>query len=449
MKKSAMAVAGVVGAVGAAGAALGLRATSRNGRAPVSRTGARVVVLGAGFGGLAAAKTLATGRDGQDLDLLLVDRHNYHLFTPILYQVATGGVGPDNIAHPVRNVARTQGFRFQESEVQGIDLETRQVRTDDGPIPYDYLVVALGSETNYFGINAVEQHSLTLKTLSDGITVRNRIVDAFERAETEQDTEKRRALLTFIVVGGGATGVELVTSIRDLITKVLLHDYPDIEAGEVRVLLIEAIDKVLVGIDPKLAENAVRTMKAKGVEILTSTPVTSVEPGGVHTKQGDFIPSRTVVWTAGVKASDIVRDLPGEKARDGRVAVNSCLQLDSRPEVYVIGDSAMYVEEGAEKPLPPNAPVAIAQGKAAGANILHAIRGEPVEVLHYNRLGELVSLGRSNAVADLKGVRLTGLIGWLAWRSIYVTKLMGAKNRTGVLLDWTFGLFNKRETSRL
>lgn len=447
MKKGVLA-AGALAAVGAAGAAV-LRRRQEAGRSVPPDGAARVVILGAGFGGVAAAKELAARSAEPPLDVLLVDRYNYHLFTPILYQVATGGVGPDNIAHPLRPVARKEGFRFQESQVQRIDTASRCVYTDDGAIPYDYLVVALGATTNFFGMNEIGEHALTLKTLGDGIRIRNRILDAFERAATETDPAERRRLLTFVVVGAGATGVELVTSIRDLISRVLLRDYPSLADDEPRVLLIEAMDKVLPAVNPQLAAAAVRTMERKGVLILTNTPVSGVDEAGVHLKSGEVIPSATVVWAAGVRANELVGSLHGEKGRDGRVAVDEYLQLPSAANVYVIGDSAMYTMPGEARPLPPNAPIAIAQGKTAARNILQQLRGEPLERLQYEPQGELVSLGRSNAVADLRGVRLTGRLGWLAWRLVYVSKLMGAKNRLGVLLDWTFNLFNKRETSKL
>lgn len=447
-----------IGLLGAAGAVAGVRSSRKGASFSPSPAAKRVVVLGAGFGGMTAAKQIAAKRGDHDLDVLLVDRHNYHLYTPILYQVATGGVGPDNIAHPIRYVARTSGFRFQESSVERIDLEGRCVYTDDGELPYDYLVVALGAVTNYFGIEAVQEHSLPLKTLGDGIAIRNRVIDAFERAEVATDPEERKALLTFAIVGAGATGVELATSIRDLATHTLLKDYPGIDPADVRVMLVEAIDKVLPGIAPPLAENAVITMKKKGVEIRTSTPVTAIEPDGFHTKDGEFIPSKTVVWAAGVRATSVIGDLPGDKGRDGRVAVNPFLQLPDHPEVYAVGDAAMYIPAGQERPLPPNAPVAIAQGKTVAANVLHALNDEPFEDLNYKRQGELVSVGRSNALADLQGygrinfsksLYLTGLPGWLAWRAIYVGKLTGMKNRTGVLADWAFGLIHQRETNRL
>ncbi len=440
-----------VGLVGAAGAAATVaRSAGRGVPAEVSPNAKRAVVLGAGFGGLAAARTLASEKNGEDLDVLLVDRQNYHLFTPILYQVATAGVTPDNIVHPVRYIARDHGFRFQESNVESIDLEGRQVHTDDGPIPFDYLVVAVGSTTNYFGMNAVQEHSLALKTLGDGISIRNRILDALEAAEVETDPEKRKALLTFIVVGAGYTGVELVTSMQDLLHKVLLKDYPAIKPEEVRVMVVEAIGQVMLGFDQRLADAAEKTMREKGVEVLLNTPVNRVEPEGIYTASGDFIPSRTVVWAAGVRASELIGQLPGNKGRDGRVSVNDSMQIEGHDNVFVVGDAAAYVLPGEARPLPPNAPVAIAEGKTAAKNVLHSLRGEPVEPFKYKRQGQLVALGYLDGVAELYGrIRLSGLLGWLAWRGVYLYKLTGMKNRMGVLVDWAFGIARKRETNRL
>lgn len=441
-----------VGLVGAAGAAATVmtRTAGRGAQTAASPNAKRAVVLGAGFAGLSAAKTLAAEKNGEDLDVLLVDRQNYHLFTPILYQVATAGVTPDNIVHPVRYVARGHGFRFQESSVESIDLEGKQIRTDDGSIPYDYLIVALGSTTNYFGMSAVQEHSLPLKTLGDGISIRNRILDALERAEVEADPDERKALLTFIVVGAGYTGVELVTSMQDLLRKVLLKDYPGIKPEEVRVMVVEAIGQVMLGFDKSLADQAEKTMREKGIEVLLNTPVNRVEPEGIYTAKGDFIPSRTVVWAAGVRASEVIEQLPGKKGRDGRVSVNDCMQVEGHDDVFVAGDSAAYVMPGEERPLPANAPIAIAEGKTAAKNALHRLRGEPLESFKYRRQGQLVALGYLDAVAELYGrIRLSGLLGWLAWRGIYLYKLTGMKNRAGVLVDWAFGVALKRETNRL
>lgn len=448
--KNALVGVGVLSALGAAGVVARVRSSRTAVPALVSPNAKRVVVLGAGFGGMSAARTLATQKDGEDLDVLLVDRQNFHLFTPILYQVATGGVTPDNVAHPIRYVARNKGFRFQESTVESIDVENRQVHTDDGAIPYDYLVVAVGSTTNFFGIDAVQEHSLTLKTLGDGIGIRNRVLDALERADVEQDPEARRALLTFVIVGAGYTGVELGSSLRDLLMTVLLKDYPTIRPEEIRVMLVEAVGRVMTGFDDSLVESATKTMREKGVEIRLNTPVNRVEPEGVYTADGELIPSATVIWTAGVRANALIGDLPGQKGRDGRVSVNDCLQVEGHENIFVIGDSAAYVMPGEERPLPANAPIAIAAGKTAGKNVLHALRGEPLEPLKYRREGQLVALGRNNAVVELFGkVKVTGLLGWFMWRAVYFYKLTGVKNQLGVLLDWAFGLAGTRETNTL
>ena len=447
--RKAMVGVGLVGAAGLAATAV-RTATRRPAPVPPSPNAKRVVVLGAGFAGMNAAKELAAQKNGEDLDVLLVDRQNFHLFTPILYQVATAGVTPDNVAHPVRYVARGCSFRFQESDVQGIDIVGKQVETDDGPIPYDYLIVGLGSTTNYFGMDAVQEHSLPLKTLGDGIVIRNRIMDALERAEVEPDPEERKALLTFVIVGAGYTGVELGTSLRDLLSKVLLKDSPAINPDEVRVVMVEAIDRIMVGFDEPLVEKARRTLEEKGVELKLSTPVNRVEPEGAYTATGELIRSRTVVWAAGVRANALIGQLPGEKGRDGRVSVNEHMNVPGHGEIFVVGDSAAYVLPGEQRPLPANAPIAIAEGKTAAKNVLHALRGEPFEPFVYKRQGALVALGHLDAVAELYGrVRLSGPIGWLAWRGIYLFKLTGMKNRAGVLLDWAFGVAYKRETNRL
>ncbi len=448
--KNALVGVGAVTALGAAGVVAGVRSARKSSSTQVSPNAKRALVLGAGFGGMSAATTLATQKDGEDLDVLLVDQQNFHLFTPILYQVATGGVTPDNVAHPIRYVARNKGFRFQESIVEHIDVENRQVHTDDGPIPYDHLVVALGSTTNFFGIDAVQEHSLTLKSLGDGIGIRNRVLDALERADVEMDPDARRALLTFVIVGAGYTGVELGSSLRDLLMTELLKDYPTIRPDEIRVMLVEAVGRVMTGFDDSLVESATKTMREKGVEIRLNTPVNRVEPEGVYTAEGELIPSATVIWTAGVRANVLIEHLPGQKGRDGRVSVNDCLQVEGQENIFVIGDSAAYVMPGEERPLPANAPIAIAAGKTAGKNVLHAIRAEPLEPLKYRREGQLVALGRNNAVVELFGkVKVTGLLGWFVWRAVYFYKLTGVKNQIGVLLDWAFGLAGTRETNTL
>ena len=421
-------------------------ASDGDGRGPQRRA----VVLGAGFGGLTCAIELAHRfADDPRTEVLLVDRHNYHLFTPLLYHAATGLVEPSHITYPVRAIARRHGFLFRESAVQALDLERRQVQTDDGPIAYDALVVALGSQTNFFGLSSVAQHALRLKEVPDAVAIRNRIIDAFERAELEPDPERRRALLTFLVVGAGATGVELVGAIHGYIFSALLDEYPGVRPQEIRIVLAEAAPEILRGLDRELAAHALREFSARGVEVRTSTPVRRVTPEGAELGDGEWLPCATVIWTAGIEPVGLVRGLPGEHARDGRVRVERDLSLPGHPEVYVIGDAA-HCQLAPDAPaLPPNAPVAMEEGRHAARNIWRRWQGQATLPFHYQSKGELISLGRHQAIADVYGVKLQGLPAWLVWRAYYLSRLVGFKNRLAVALDWSFAYFWRRDTARL
>ena len=409
----------------------------------------RIVVLGAGFAGLSAATEL--GRlvgDDESLEILLVDRHNYHLFTPLLYQVATTAIVPDNVAHPIRSLSRRRGFTFQQSEVIGIDLQRRRVLADGAEVPYDYLIAALGSVTNFFGLTQVEEHSLTLKTLGDSIAVRNRILDAFEHADREVDPDRRREWLTFAVVGGGATGVELIAAIHGLVHEVLDEEYPYIAASEMHLLLFEARDQLLLGMSPRLVKIAEERLLGLGVEVRLNTPVQSVYPDRLVTSKNEVVPARTVIWTAGVKANPLWQGMPVEKASLGRVVVNEYLQLPDHPEVYLVGDSSFFRDDRGQS-LPPNAPVAIAQGSAAARNVARAIRRQSLQPFHYRSRGDLLALNHRSAVADVLGLQFDGFLGWLVWRLYYLTQLVGFRDRLRTLLDWTFAYFYRYETTEL
>ncbi|HZU06092.1 MAG TPA: NAD(P)/FAD-dependent oxidoreductase [Chloroflexota bacterium] len=424
------------------------RRAARRGRLDGPRR--RVLVLGAGFGGLSAAVELARlFATDLETEVLLLDRHNYHLFTPLLYHAATGLVAPSHITYPVRAIARATGFAFQESRVEAIDLEAREVHTDDGRVPYDALIVALGSTTNFFGLDTVERYSLRLKEVGDAIAIRNRIIDAFEQAELETDPERRRALLTFVVVGGGATGVELVGAIHGYVYSVLVEDYPAARPQDVRIVLAEAGSEILHGIDRDLADHALRVFRARGIEVLTDTPVRRVTPEGAETADGTWIPARTVVWTAGVRPVDLISTLPGERGRDGRLAVAADLSLPRYPDVYVIGDAALFRHTPDGTPLPPNAPVAIQQGRWAAQNLWRRWHGLPTRPFRYRYKGELVSLGRHTAIANIFGVKLTGFPAWAVWRAYYLSQLHCFRNQAAVALDWSFAYFWRRDTARL
>ncbi len=408
-------------------------------------------MLGAGFGGLAAARKLGELFAGDErVEIVLVDQRNFHLFTPLLYQVSTGLVEPDHTVHPVRGIARGQWFAFRESVVKGIDFETREVQTDDGPIPYDHLVIALGSTTNFFGTPGAAEFAFTLKTLRDGVRLRNRFNDCFERAEESSELADQRRVLTFVVVGGGATGVELATSLMNLVDIVLIKDYPSIPRRDVRVILVEAKDRILPTVDPQLGAWAQRYLDQMGIETRLDTAVTRISPDGIETKHGERIDASTVVWAAGVRANDVVGGLDVERARDGRLRVTEQLELPGRPDVYVIGDNALYDQTADGHPLPANAPIAIQQGELVARNIRAAFDGQPKQRFVWKREGELISLGRNAAVGEIFGRRLTGFPAWIAWRTVYLAKLQGFKNRAGVIVDWFFAYaFRRRETARL
>ncbi|MBI4491621.1 MAG: NAD(P)/FAD-dependent oxidoreductase [Chloroflexi bacterium] len=410
----------------------------------------RVVILGAGFAGLNAAMELARlwGRERAGR-ILLVDRVNAHLFTPILYHVATGLVEPGHIAYPVRVVAHRYGFDFHESVVRGVDLERRQVATDDGPLPYERLVLALGGATNFFGLEEVRRSSLTLKTLGDAIRIRNQLVEAFERAAVEPDARQRRKWLTFVVVGGGATGVELMGSMATLIREAMLATYTSVRPREVRLVLVEALPRLLGGLDPRVGQMAARRLQERGVELRLGTMVTRVTEDGTTTKTGEFLPAATVIWAAGVRASPLADQLPLERGKGGRIVVDACLEVPGWPGVHALGDVACFTDPSTGRPLPPNAAVAVRQGSHLARNLAAVLEGSRPRPFRYQALGELISLGRNVAVAEIKGLRFDGLPAWLVWRSFYLSHLMGFKNQLGVLLDWSYAYFRRRDIARL
>ncbi len=411
----------------------------------------RIVVLGAGFGGMAFLEEIHR-RLGiqQRLDVLLVDRNNFNLFTPMLYQVATGLVDPDHITYPLRSRVRAAGARFQESVVQGIDVPNRRVLTDDGPIPYDTLVVALGSVTNFFGMREVARRSLTLKTLGDAVTLRNRIIDAFEQADVTPDPWLRRELLTFNIVGAGATGVELATSIDNLVRLILLRDYPKVQPDEVRIRLIEALDRPVSEMSPGVSELAGRHLRERQIELLLGTPVEGIDGSRLRMADGSTLFPGSIIWTAGVHANPVVGSLASPQGPLGRVEVTDTLQLPGHPEIYCIGDSALTCDPNTGRPVPPNAPAAIQMGESVARNVERHLRGGSPQPFRYRYEGELLSLGRNRAIVHYKGLLFDGFPAWVLWRGFYLGQLMGWENRVGVLTDWLFAYFaRRRESARL
>ncbi len=406
----------------------------------------RAIVVGAGFAGLTAIKRLASLlSDDPSTDVVLIDRQNYHLFYPLLYQVATGGVEPGSLAFPARMVASEHGFRYMQATVQSVNLAEKCLETDAGPINYDVLILAPGSVTNFFGMSDAAENSLSLKSLEDGINLRNRIVNAFEQSDRESDPDRRRALLTFVIVGGGATGVELAASMSDLIRRTLLPNYPTISADEVRLILVEARDTLLAGWDPRMGELAASRLIQNSVELIVNTSVSHVTDRGIETTDGRKISAATVIWTAGIRASPLVESLGVEKERDGRVRVNDTFEIPHQPGVFVIGDAAAVRLPGNERPLPPTASVAVDEGPAAAENAVRRLHGQGPRAFHYHPRGDLVSLGRSAAAANVLGLVFDGLPAWFIRRSVYLVNLIGFRNRLFVVLDWLFVSFHQRD----
>jgi len=395
-----------------------------------------VVIVGAGFGGLRAARALARA----PVQLLLVDRNNYHLFQPLLYQVATAGLEPEEIAKPVRAILRGQAnLDFRRVEVTGVDLAGRRLATDAGPIPYDHLILAPGGETSWFGLDGVARHATGLKGIPEAVAIRNHVLGCFERAIHDGDGERRRALLTFVVVGGGPTGVEMAGALSELIRLVLVKDYPRLDVGDVRVLLLEAGTALLSAMPRSLQDAAARTLRRKHVDLRFGAAVADFDGGTVRLKTGELIPSGTLVWAAGVEAAGLARRLGLATARQGRIVVEPTLQVRGHPEVYVIGDAAYLEHEG--QPLPMVAPPAIQMGETAARNILRALRGEPLRPLRYRDPGSLATIGRNAAVAYVHGVAFRGFIAWVVWLVVHLMQLIGFRNKLFVLINWAWDYF--------
>jgi NADH dehydrogenase len=399
----------------------------------------RVVIVGGGFGGLQAALGLRRA----DVDVTLVDRRNFHLFQPLTYQVATGALSPGEIAYPLRAIfTRDRNVRVVLAEVADFDLDARELklRPVDGvpapeALPYDTLIVAGGSRYSYFGHDDWSAHAAEVKSLESALVVRSRILAAFEAAEQEQDDDARAAWLTFVVVGAGPTGVEMAGQIGELAQDTLRHDFRRIDPRAARILLVEAADRVLTTFPPSLSAKAQRSLEKLGVTVLTGRAVTGIDPVSV-TVDEDRIPARTVVWAAGVTASSMASRLAEltDAARDraGRVTVGPDLTLPGHPEVFALGD---MVRVG-DTLLPGVAPVAMQQGRYAARVVRERLRGKTSAPFRYRDKGNLATIGRAAAVADIKGLRLSGFLAWATWLVVHLFYLVGFQNRILVFIRW-------------
>ena len=393
----------------------------------------RVVVVGGGFGGIRAA--LAVSKFG--VKVTLIDRFNYHLFQPLLYQVATAGLSVDDIAYPIRAIVKERkNIDFRLAKVTGVDFEKKSVIMDTGSVDYDYLVIAAGGMTNYFGIKSVEANSFGMKTLDESVIIRNHILSMFELAAHEKDADKRRAFLTFVVVGGGPTGVESAGALSELIYHVLTKEYHHINFKEARIVLVEASDKLLAAMPESLREATVETLISKRVEVRMCVQVTDYDGQRLTLKGGEVIPTNTVVWGAGVRAIDLMDNLGIEQGSMRRAVVNEYLQVPNHPEAFVIGDAAHFMQD--ERPLPMIAPVAMQQADVAAKNINNLLKNKELKAFKYRDVGSMATIGRNAAVVQMGNFKTHGFFAWVIWCFVHVLRLINFRNRAVVFSKWVW-----------
>jgi NADH dehydrogenase len=403
-----------------------------------------VVIVGGGFGGLSAVKALA----GAPFEVTVIDRNNHHLFQPLLYQVATAGLSPADIASPIRGILQEQrNARTMLAEVSGVDLARKVVIADGRRLPYDYLIIASGAQHAYFGHDHWAAFAPGLKTIDDATYLRRRILLAFERAENEPDADERRRLMTFVVVGGGPTGVEMAGAIAELAKRALAADFHAIDPRCASIILVEAAPRVLTPFDGRLSRAARRSLEQLGVEVRLDARVTDCSCEGVSLGH-EFIPARTIIWAAGVMASPAGRWLGAETDRAGRVKVGADLSVPGHPGVFVIGDTA--AASGADgSPLPGTAPVAKQQGQYVAAVLIALREGRTPPAFRYRDFGSLATIGRSRAVVQFGKLRLSGFPAWVLWSVAHIYFLTGFRNRFVVALNWAWSYITFQRGSRL
>ena len=403
-----------------------------------------VVIVGGGFGGLNAARALA----GADVRVTLLDRHNYHLFQPLLYQVATASLSPGDVASPIRWILRNQkNVEVLLAAVREIDAAGRRVIIEDGePIPYDYLVIASGAAHAYFGHPEWAERAPGLKTLDDALEMRRRVLLAFEAAEREPDAVRQQRLLTFVIVGGGPTGVELAGALAEIARQSLRKDFRRIRPESARIVLLEGSPYVLAPFADPLRIAARQSLERLGVEVRTGSVVTGMDEDGVLIG-AERISASTILWAAGVAASPVAKSLGVPLDRAGRVTAEQTLALQAQPEIFVVGDLCIFMQDG--KPLPGVAQVAMQQGTCAARNIRRAIAGQPLEPFRYKDCGIMATIGRGAAVGDIFGLKISGFFAWLFWIFLHIFWLIGFRNRFVVMTEWAWAYFSLQRRVRL
>lgn len=393
----------------------------------------KAVVIGAGFGGMQTAQSLAKS----GADVLLIDRNNYNTFVPLLYQVATAQIEPEMIAYPLRTILRSaKRTRFLQATVDRIDFAAQTVETDVVKIPYDYLVMATGSRTQYLGVAGADENAFALRTLEQAIALRNHILRCFELAARTPETARRQQLLTFTIVGGGPTGLEMAGALFEM-KRALKRDYPTLDLGEMRIVLVQSGDRLLSNLPSKLGRHAARKLNRLKIEVLFQTRVSCVLPQAVEFQDGDRLPTATVVWAAGLEAALPQTTVPPEQANKNKVKVRPTLQILEDDKVYAIGDLAYFEQNG--KPLSGVAPEALQQGVAVARNITRQVKGQLPKPFSYLNKGRLAIIGGYGGVGKIGPVLLTGFLPWLMWLSVHLVYLPGFRSRLLVLLSWLHG----------
>ena len=410
----------------------------------------RVVIIGGGFGGLNAARGLRKA----DVEVVLIDRHNYHLFQPLLYQVATAGLSPADIASPIRSVLeRQKNARVLLGEVDRVDRQNRKVHLRDGEVDYDYLIIAAGMQNNYFGNDDWAERAPGLKSIDEALDLRRKMLLAFEAAEYEEDPEELERLLTFVVIGGGPTGVEMAGAIAEIAREVIHSDFRNIDPSHSRIVLVEGLDRLLMAFSEESGQKAKEQLEKRGVEVILETFVEDITEEGVRAG-GRLIPAKNVIWGAGLKAESLADSLELEQDRAGCLHVHPDLTVRGDDRIYAIGDIAHFEvepeEEGEEaEELPGMAPVAIQQGQHVAKNLRRRLEGKDQEPFEYFDKGAMATIGRAAAVAEVGNWKFGGFFAWLVWLFVHLIFLVGFQNKLSVLLNWFYSYVAFRRSTRL
>lgn len=406
----------------------------------------RIVVVGGGFGGLKLANRLK----GSNFQVVLIDKNNYHQFPPLLYQVASSGLESSSISFPFRKIfQKREDFYFRLAEVNAIVAEKNQIQTSIGSLHYDYLVLASGTVTNFFGNEAIRKNALPMKTIEEALVLRNTLLSNFEQATICTDPEEKQALMNIVIVGGGATGVEVSGVLAEMKRFVLSKDYPDLNRSEMNIYLIEGAGKLLGVMSPEASSHAERFLKEMGVLVMLNKKVVDFKDGKVLLDDGEAIATRALVWVSGVTATHF--DQIGKELlnRGGRITVNEYNQMPSHPTIFAIGDVCFQTEEDYPNGHPQVAQVAIQQGSLLADNLKRMEAGEPLEAFHYRNLGTLATVGRNKAVADLDKLHLHGFAAWMVWMLVHLRSILGVKNKLIVLIEWIWNYFTYDQSIRL